>query len=55
MFFKEYAEFENSKTPAFRHPLIKGEADHLQSIGIFEELSSLAMVGKCKVYKMKPL
>lgn len=24
MFFKEYAEFENARTPQFRHPLIKG-------------------------------
>ena len=55
IFFKEYADFENSKTPAFRHPLIKGENDQLEAIGIFEELSGLSMVGKCKVYKMKPM
>jgi hypothetical protein len=30
MFFKEYAEFENAKTPKFRHPLIKGEIDQLE-------------------------
>lgn len=36
IFFKEYAEFENAKTPKFRHPLIKGEVGHLQEIGIYD-------------------
>jgi hypothetical protein len=55
MFFKEYAEFENPKTPAFRHPLIKGEVDSLEAIGIYEELKGLAMIGKCKISKLKPI
>jgi hypothetical protein len=55
MFFKEYAEFENARTPSFRHPLIKGEAEQLLEIGIHDELKSLAMIGKSKVYKLKPV
>lgn len=55
MFFKEYAEFESARTPEFRHPAIKGEVDQLVEIGIYEELKSLSMVGKCKIYKLKPL
>lgn len=55
MFFKEYAEFESARTPEFRHPAIKGEIDQLVDIGIYEELKSLSMVGKCKIYKLKPL
>lgn len=55
MFFKEYAEFESARTPSFRHPLIKGETDQLLEIGIYDELKSLAMIGKSKIYKLKPL
>lgn len=55
MFFKEYAEFENARTPSFRHPLIKGETEQLVEIGIYDELKSLAMIGKSKIYKLKPL
>ena len=55
VFFKEYAEFENPKTPAFRHPLIKGEVDTLESIGIYDELKVLQMIGKCKTSKLKPM
>lgn len=28
---------------------------HLQEIGIYDELKLLEIVGKCKIYKMKPL
>lgn len=55
MFFKEYAEFENVATPAFRHPLIKGETDSLISIGIYNELKDLSMIRKSKDYKLKPI
>ena len=55
MFFKEYAEFENPKTPVFRHPCIKGEADALESIGIYEELKELEIFGKSKSVKSKPM
>lgn len=55
MFFREYAEFENARTPSFRHPLIKGETEQLVEIGIFDELKSLTMIGKSKMYKLKPV
>lgn len=28
---------------------------HLQEIGIYDELKLLEIIGKCKVYKLKPL
>jgi hypothetical protein len=49
LFFKEYAEFENTKTPVFRHPPIRGEAEHFEEIGMLEELVAMRMHQKCKV------
>lgn len=48
LFFKEYSEFENYKTPVFRHPPIRGEVDHLKEISIFDELIRMNMYEKCK-------
>jgi hypothetical protein len=49
LFFKEYSEFENTKTPVFRHPPIRGDAEQFEKIGMLEELIAMRMHQKCKV------
>ena len=48
LFFKEYSEFENSKTPKFRHPPIRGEAELLREISLHDELLKMGMYQKYK-------
>jgi hypothetical protein len=40
---KEFADFESSNTPTFRHPPIKGSVE-LEEVGLMEELRTLEMV-----------
>ncbi|CAK67217.1 unnamed protein product (macronuclear) [Paramecium tetraurelia] len=48
IFLREFSNFEKDGTPAYKHPLLRGQSIEFEEVGLYGELSQLKMLSKKK-------
>ncbi|CAD8127492.1 unnamed protein product [Paramecium sonneborni] len=48
IFLREFSNFEKEGTPAYKHPLLRGQSIEFEEVGLYGELSQLKMLAKKK-------
>ncbi|CAD8192999.1 unnamed protein product [Paramecium octaurelia] len=48
IFLREFSNFEKEGTPAYKHPLLRGQSIEFEEVGLYGELSQLKMLSKKK-------